>query len=74
MNKVTSLLVATLTTAVFAGSAMAATPEQHTTPKAATTQQVHKQHSEKHVKKHNEAKKTAPSKTSTTSNTVSAAK
>ena len=48
MKKVTTLLVTAFTTAIFAGSAMAATPAQHAT-KSVKTHQVHKQH---HAKKH----------------------
>lgn len=65
MKKVTSLLIAAFTTAVFAGSAMAATPAQHTDKVASQKMATHKsqkQHQVKHAKKHNMAK-TAPKKT-----------
>ena len=50
MKKVTTLLVAALTTAIFAGSAMAATPAQHAT-KSVKTHQVQKQHKASHAQK-----------------------
>lgn len=65
MKKVTSLLIAAFTTAIFAGSAMAATPAQHTSQKPVAhhtaTHKTHKQHQTNHVKKHS-AVKTAPQK------------
>ena len=44
MKKVTSLLIAAFTTAVFAGSAMAAAPAQHTTQKQQLIKQLHTKH------------------------------
>lgn len=43
MKKVTSALIVAFSTAVCAGSAIAATPASHTDHKA-STHQVHKQH------------------------------
>jgi len=54
MKKVTSLLVAAFTTAIFAGSAMAATPAQHST-QAVKTHQMQKQHKAGHSQKHHAA-------------------
>ncbi len=48
MKKVTSLLIAAFTTAIFAGSAMAATPAQHSAPKVKT----HQLHSNAHEQNH----------------------
>lgn len=54
MKKVTSLLIAAFTTAVFAGSAMAATPAQHSS-QPVKTHQIQKQHKAGHAKKHHAA-------------------
>lgn len=62
MKKVTSLLITAFTTAIFAGSAMAATPAQHSTQKV-QTHQVQKQHKSSHMQKpHAPAQKTTAKK------------
>ncbi|WP_445114924.1 hypothetical protein [Acinetobacter sp. WZC-1] len=70
MKKVTSLLVAAFTTAIFAGSAMAATPVQQAPAKVTTHQK--QQHKPVHAATHKATvhKKAAKTETGTTAATT----